>query len=407
MANVDLKRVENLAEENKRLKIENGLLNEGYQQLENTLKKLQVNEEELAELKDRSIAILKSVADGLLAIDKQGMILIFNGVAEEMTGMLAKDVVGKHYGRILKIFKSGSKDLELDFISDVINENKIIKLAGDTVISSANGNEIPVINLASPVIDKNGVIIGCVVVIHDVSEERRVDKAKTEFVSLASHQLRTPLSAINWYTEMLLDEKTAPMSSKGQDCVKGISRASRRMVGLVNALLDASRLEMGTFALERMPVDVIEVAETCLDELRPLIEEKNQVLIRSFGKGLDKIETDPRLLEMIFQNYLSNSVKYTKVGGEIKLTVKKEKDLLLISVADNGIGIPENHKKGIFGKLFRADNARIVDPDGFGLGLYIVKEAAEKMGGKVWFESEERKGSTFFASLLLVPVIKK
>jgi len=247
----------------------------------------------------------------------------------------------------------------------------------------------------------------------DITAEQEIDQAKSEFVSLASHQLRTPLSSINWYTEMLLDGDAGKLSKKQQEYIETVDRANTRMVDLINSLLNVSRIELGTFSIEPEKLNPETSAEEVLLEIKTRISSRNQKLVINFEKDLPDILFDKKYLEMIYQNLLSNAVKYSPEKSEITLDVKpvKSGDVLdgfkipkggiVISVTDNGYGIPSAQQGQIFTKLFRADNAQVYDTDGTGLGLYIIKSVLDHVGGNLWFKSKENKGTSFHAYLPL------
>lgn len=243
----------------------------------------------------------------------------------------------------------------------------------------------------------------------DITKEQEVDQAKTEFVSLASHQLRTPLSAINWYSEMLLSGDSGKLNQQQQELMQQVADSNRRMIDLVGSLLNVSRIDLGTFAVDPVPTDFKAVAESVLGELQAPIATKNLKVTTWYAPELPLIPADPKLLRMVFQNLLSNAVKYTPEKGEIRLAVGPEPSgkEVRITVADTGFGIPLNAQEKIFTKLYRADNAREKDADGNGLGLYIVKSIVEQSQGKIWFESQENKGTTFFVHLPLSGMRKK
>lgn len=241
----------------------------------------------------------------------------------------------------------------------------------------------------------------------DISQRKEVDKAKTEFVSLASHQLRTPLSAIRWYSEMLLSKYVGELNEKQRQYVKEIYQGNLRMVDLVNALLNVSRLDLGTFAIEPEEVNLVEICDSVLSELMPQITAKKQTLERIYTTAPQSYIADPKLIRIVFQNFLSNSVKYTQEGGYVVVEIGVRENSLYIRVSDNGYGIPKGQHGKIFEKLFRADNVRQKDTEGTGLGMYIVKAIVESSGGKIWFESEENKGTTFHVLMPLTGMPKK
>ncbi len=238
-------------------------------------------------------------------------------------------------------------------------------------------------------------------------ELRSLDLAKDEFVSIASHQLRTPLTALKGYAGMLLDGDAGPINDKQREYLVEMKNANDRMIGLITALLNVSRVDLGVFIVEPERLSLKKVAEDALKDLGMKIEGKKLQVEMNFENNIPLINADLNIVRMIFQNLFTNAVKYTPAGGKININIKKDGPNVLISVADTGYGIPSNVQPKIFTKMFRADNARIKDPDGTGLGLYIIKSTLEKTGGKVWFESVENKGSTFYVTLPLEGMKKK
>jgi signal transduction histidine kinase len=239
-------------------------------------------------------------------------------------------------------------------------------------------------------------------------ELRSLDLAKDEFVSIASHQLRTPLTALKGYAGMILDGDAGPINDKQREYLTEIRNANDRMISLITALLNVSRVDLGVFVVEPEPVNIEKVAESLLKESEIRINNKKLVVVTNFEKDLSPINADLNIIMMVLQNLLSNAIKYTPLEGKITFNIKKDGSNVLISVADTGYGIPKNVQSKIFTKMFRADNARVKDPDGTGLGLYIIKETIEKTGGKIWFESAgENKGSTFYVTIPLEGMKKK
>ena len=238
-------------------------------------------------------------------------------------------------------------------------------------------------------------------------ELRSLDLAKDEFVSIASHQLRTPLAALKGYIGMLLDGDRGPINDKQREYLEAVKNANDRMIRLITALLNVSRVDLNVFAVEPEPVNFEEVALSMLKELEGDIKDKKLRVETSFEKGIPLLNADPNITRMIFQNLLTNAVKYTPAEGSITLNIKKDGSAILISVADTGYGIPKMAQSKIFTKMFRADNARVKDPNGTGLGLYIIKATIEQTGGKIWFTSKENKGSTFYVSIPLAGMKKK
>jgi signal transduction histidine kinase len=220
----------------------------------------------------------------------------------------------------------------------------------------------------------------------DVSKQKEISRAKTDFVSLAAHQLRTPLSIVKWYSDYLLSEESKNLNEEQLKYLKEIYHSNQRLIDLVNSLLDASRIDVGTFIIEPKPTDIIERAETALSKFYPEITKKNIKLEKVYDK-FELLALDPRLIQIVFENLISNAVMYTQPGGKIKLIVKKTDKNIFIKISDTGYGIPREQQPKIFTKLFRGDYAKKIEADGSGLGLFIIKAIVEKSGGKIWFES--------------------
>jgi signal transduction histidine kinase len=358
-------------------------------------------------------AILMSIGDGLIATNEKGVIILINKTAEKLLEKNRVEMIGKIFSEVVLMQDAKGVYIPADKhpISIALAESKTVNIsAGYIYYERKNKTKLPLAIVATPVI-LNNKVIGAIKVLRDVTYEREVDKAKTEFVSLASHQLRTPLSAVNWYTEMLLAGDGGELNKKQTKYLEEVYRSNQRMVELVNALLDVSCLELGTFVIEPESTNIVKLAQSVISEQKPQITQGKIEFSSSFKSNIPPIKADPKLVRMILQNLLSNSIKYSPANGEVSLKIKMEsKNSILIEISDNGYGIPENQQNKIFTKLFRADNVRDKDTDGTGLGLYIVKSVVENSGGKIWFNSSSNElnhGTSFFVSLPVGGVLSK
>jgi len=249
--------------------------------------------------------------------------------------------------------------------------------------------------------DSSGKPIKMVGVNLDITKESIVDRQKTEFVSLASHQLKTPIGSIQWDLEMLLAGDYGPVPNKQKEVLNEAYTMGKRMNDLVNALLNISRIEMGVFIIEPKPTDYIKLCEEVIIEMKPRLTKKGHKLVKDFDKNLNQIPADDKLLRIVYQNFISNAIKYTPNKGMIKISIKSDDKNITFSVANNGEPIPEGDQSRIFSKMFRASNAQEQDPDGNGLGLYVVKQIVENAGGKVWFTSKKGEDTVFACSFPL------
>lgn len=353
----------------------------------------------LQEAKAKDEAMLASIGDAFVATDNQGKIVLVNHTFENLLKCSSSEVKGKKICDVIQVFDSQGQKLAAKDqpTMETLRKKKVITTTS-IQYKRKNGNIFPVATTASPII-VNKSLTGAVEVFRDVTIEKEVDKAKTEFVSLASHQLRTPLTAINWYTEMLLSEKKLKVTKEQREYLDSIYFSNQRMVELVNALLDVSRLELGTFTIEPTKLDIAQLVRSVIKEQKSELDKKKLKLKTSFDKKVPTIIGDQKQLRMVFQNLISNAIKYTNKSGNISIELKKDKKDILFTIKDDGLGIPKDQQKKIFTKLFRADNVTVQDTDGTGLGLYIVKSIVENNGGEITFKSTENKGTTFFVKL--------
>lgn len=250
-----------------------------------------------------------------------------------------------------------------------------------------------------PIVLSDGSVNRYVGVCLDITKETIIDQQKTEFVSLASHQLKTPVGAISWNLEMLLAGDYGKVSLKQKAIMEEMYIMSRRINDLINGLLNVSRLEMGMFIVEPVPTDVVALCEEVLTEMHPMIVDKEHSLIKKLPKKLPMISVDPKLMRIVFQNYISNAIKYTQKKGKITVSLFADDTRLTFGVANNGEPIPVAEQSHIFEKMYRTTNARAQDPHGNGLGLYLVKKILQEAGGKAWFTSKEGEGTVFYATV--------
>ena len=233
----------------------------------------------------------------------------------------------------------------------------------------------------------------------DISKEKEIDQMKNQFISMVSHQIRTPLTSVRWYSEMLLKGKNEnALNSKQEKITKTIYETTVSLTELVTDLLSISRMEAGKLEYNPQSGSLVTLAEEIIQEIDALAS-KSKVTVRLETGSVPKFKFDPKLVREVFLNLLSNAIKYTPEEGLVTVTIKVEDDFVVTTVADTGIGIPEDAKKDIFERFYRAQNAVDREYDGTGLGLSVAKMIVEKAGGKIWFDSELEKGTTFSFSL--------
>ncbi|MBU0976239.1 MAG: ATP-binding protein [Patescibacteria group bacterium] len=409
--------LENLEKSKKDLGVKVNELEKVKKAMLNVLEDLNDEKVKLEKSKARDEAVLLAIGEGLVVTDKLGKIILVNRTFEEMLSLRSEEAVGSSLSQLVPMVDEDGKQ---------VPENKrlrsLLLIPGKRVVPlrttyysttdtyyfvRRDKTKFPVSITTTPILIK-GKVIGVVEVFRDVTKEREVDRAKSEFVSLASHQLRTPLSTISWYAEMLLSEDVGKVKSGQRKYLDQIYKANRRLIELVDSLLNVSRLEMGTFMVDPQQCNIIEISKEIIDELEPQALDKQIEIREKYEKEFPTITADPKLLRIVIQNLLTNAIKYNKNKGDVQIEIYTDtsnrneinkRENYVIKVSDTGHGIPKQQQNQIFTKLFRADNIKKLDTEGTGLGLYMVKSIVEHTGGKIWFESELDKGTTFFVSI--------
>lgn len=368
----------------------------------NILEDLNIEKQNLLETKALDEAILTSIGDGLVVINKHGEITYTNDSFEEITGWSRDEAINKVFVDLIPSEnESGLKTPNQDrFISRILGGFDPIENTVDTAFYvKKDGSRFPVNSLVKRIILQKE-LIGAVKTFRDVTREKDIDRAKTEFVSLAAHQLRTPLSAISWYTEMLLSGDAGDLLEIQKKYLEQIYQGNQRMIDMVKSFLNVSRIDMGHMTIEKKSTDISLLLKSVLEEQKQNIISKNLDLSLECDKEMPPIEIDPLRIRMVLQNLLSNAIKYTPINGRIAISLNsniENKEIMLI-VQDTGYGIPQADFTKIFSKMFRSSNVIERATDGTGLGLYIVKNIVEGSGGKIWFESVENQGSTFYVT---------
>jgi two-component system sensor histidine kinase/response regulator len=351
--------------------------------------------------------ITAAMGEGLIVVNPDNKIAFFNEAAGKISGLTASQALNQEYSKVLHFTWENDNKRHDDFVRYVFRYNDV-KLDNQIVLITAAGEKIPLAISAAPLRGQRGEVLGCIVVFRDITQEKEVDKAKTEFVSLASHQLKTPLSAVSWYSEMLSDETAGKLNDQQKDFIKEIREGNDRMIKLINGLLNVSRIDMGTLSISPEPVNLATEMDSVLTEQQFGIKAKRLQVVKKYDKTLPKINLDLNLIRIVLQNLLSNAVKYSRENGQISIEIKKfNAKEAYVAVTDNGYGIPKIQQPSIFKKLFRADNVKSMKVEGTGLGLYVAKAVVEAFGGKIDFKSEENKGTTFFFTLPLKGAPKK
>lgn len=335
---------------------------------------------------------IENASDHIIITDINGIILYANKAVEKITDYSNEEILGNkpslwgglmgksYYKRLWRTIKIQKKT----FIGEITNKRK-------------NGELYEAEVRISPVLDKEGKIIYFVGIERDITRHKEIDRAKSEFVSLASHELKNPLTTINGYVEMLLEKGGSLKDKKRMVYLSEVKIATKKMIETVDLLLNVSKIELGVFQIKLEKINIKRCIKDVIKDNKLQINNKKLIVKEIYPKGNLFVKSDRKLLGIVFQNLISNAIKYTPSKGTVTIECSKEKkNGVLISVSDTGIGIPKNQQQKIFTRLFRATNVR--NTEGVGLGLYTVKMIVGKLKGKIWFESSSY-GTTFYVQL--------
>lgn len=335
--------------------------------------------------KNKTLSIINNFVDGLLVFNEIGKVSFVNPKAEKLFNIKNKPIIGcslkelgdlPEFSSLIEILGGELKEISRKELN--IKENLSLEVSVVFTVSDGRKGE-------------------SLVILHDITREKGIEKMKTGFVSLAAHQLRTPLSAIKWTLKMLLDGDVGEITKEQREFLEKSYASNERMISLINDLLDVTRIEEGRYLYKPAPADVADLVQSVINSSQEEIKRKNIKLeFQKPKKNLPKVKVDSEKIKIVIQNLLDNAVKYTFSGGKVTMSINYAKKEIEFSIKDNGVGIPKDQQEKIFTKFFRGANVVRMETDGSGIGLFISKNIIEAHGGKIWFESEEGKGTTFY-----------
>ncbi len=344
-------------------------------------------------------AILRDMGDAVFVTDENKNLIIANKAMEELFGLTEKEMVGKNIEEALALSYETQGRKPIETIETVFKNKQSVRLGETLIIKNKNGKTISVDGVVSPIIDENEKLVGTVWLLRDVTKERELKQMRSDFISLASHQLRTPLTGIKWFVE-LLDENAPKMPiNKVQEYVRKIGESNNRMIDLVNDLMITSKADSGKLVKEVSNYSIKELLQQAIDQQGRIFLDKN-IKIEGINSIPEDLEVDADFVQMtqVFGNLFNNAASYSPVGSIIEVGLSQDSGMIKIFIRDHGVGIPVAQQNKIFEKFFRADNVAKTVP-GSGLGLYVAKSMIESHGGKIRFESKENLGTTFFVEL--------
>jgi len=337
---------------------------------------------------ENDVTVTRYLIDGLLAFNSENKIFLMNPAAERFLGAREQDVLGKtvlelssfpKFNPLVSLLGGGLEEYyrkELDFGEDLVLE------------------------ITSVHMKIEGERVSTLVILHNITRQKLAEKMKSEFVNLAAHQLRVPISGIKWFLQTLLDENIGDLNKKQKEIVEQAVKINSKVVYLLDDLLKVIEIDQGKY-LKKLALNSVEsVIRSAIEEAEPVLKEKKVKikLVKSEG-DIPEVMVDRERLKIAIKNIIDNAAKYTFGGGSIKVFLNRQEKCVQVKIKDTGVGIPLSQQEKVFNKFFRASNALKINTEGSGLGLYIAKNIIEAHQGRIWFESEENKGTTFYFTI--------
>lgn len=365
-------------------------------------------------LKDERLSadfILGAIDDGVVMVDRNNMIHLFNRAASEITGWPANEAVGLNFNDIMPLVNSSGQNLRAEehpFIQALVTGKPV--RSNDCILNSKKGKQVAVSIAVSPIFDQPGQPAEtAIAVFRDVTTERMQEEQRSDFISTASHEMRTPIAAIEGYLSLALNEKITKIDPNARNYLEKARASTQHLGMLFQDLLTSSKAEDGRLASNPVVVELGEIVEQIAEAERFKATEKGLSL--KFVVSSDKEVSggkvikpfyysfvDPIRINEVFQNLIDNAIKYTPEGS-ITVRLTGDNTTVQVQIQDTGSGIPSEDIPHLFQKFYRVDNSATRTIGGTGLGLFICKKIVELYSGRVWVESELGKGSTFFVNL--------
>ncbi|MBN1559997.1 response regulator [candidate division KSB1 bacterium] len=342
----------------------------------------------------RTLTIINSMSEGVLAINRQGQIVLMNPMASKIMRLSEERAIGRTFDEILR-----NPDLKKSIVSSlqqVQADLRSTRLEFDTIYGRAIEASI------TPIIDENKECIGTVAVLIDVTEDKKIEKMKSDFVSYVAHELKAPLGAIEGYLNLILDGITTNNPQTEREMIEKSRDRAHGLIALINDLLDLSRTDRKKILKEMRAINVVHVVGEAIEFYRQRADAKSLHLTLNSTGQVPSIRANKDDLYRLFANLISNAIKYTPENGDVKVDIKRTNSHVRVDIIDTGIGISEEAQKHIFDEFYRAQNAVDKKITGTGLGLSIAKKIAEDHHGYIEVTSEEGAGSTFRVTLPII-----
>ncbi|MCK5211340.1 PAS domain S-box protein [Candidatus Parcubacteria bacterium] len=395
-----------LAEQDRKLKSINIELSKRLNQLENSEKSiirafadLQEARKRTDEERNKTAAIISNFIDPIIVIDVESKINLINPSAMEVFGFSDDDLGKEVPSKNNYSFENFKELIQEDFSIKTSKELKSNNPNEEELVITVGGQELTYKAITAPVVDSKKNKIGVMKIFYNLTREKMIDKMKSEFISIAAHQLRTPLSAIKWVIKMILDGEVGELNDEQKEFLSKGYKSNERIIELVNDMLNVSRIEEGRFGYTFNKEDFATLINKIASSEENVLESKSIKFTLNLPSSLPKIYIDKTKMDLALTNLLENAIKYTPEHGKISLSVEAGDKFIKVRIKDNGVGIPEKDQPKLFTKFFRAVNVIRMQTEGSGLGLFMVKNIIKRHGGEIMVNSEEGKGTEFIFTL--------
>lgn len=349
--------------------------------------------------RSKTEALLGSIGDGVLAVDAAGRVIEVNPAAAALIGLPAAEVLRRAYPEAIYLADERTGRAQ-DPIGEAMSRGQTLRVFRDLVLVKRDSTRLPVRLSAAPIRDEHGEVQGCVVVFNDASQEHEVDRLKNEFISLASHQLRTPMTGVKGALALLMEGVLGPLNAEQRSYLRRAYESNERLIALVKDLLNVSRLEQGRLQLRIEPVNLGAIVHDLVEELQPRATRYQQRLVWEAAPGADGwVQGDGVQLREVFANLIDNAIKYTPEHGQIRARLLPGETEVAVDVSDSGVGIPEDKLPALFQKFSRVQNPLSAREFGTGLGLYFARSIVALHGGTIEVSSRVGGGTTFHVTL--------
>lgn len=383
-------------------------LGEAFNKLAETIKssveRLEQDKDIISAERNKLSSVLSSVIDGIIAVDLGRRVVLSNKTAQYLTGYTEEEMQGQPVDALLHLFNNQEEVSAKTYCQIDLTGSAAVRVFESLTLIGKEGRKVKVSLTTSPILGNLTANLGCLLILHDMTHESELEQMKLDFVSMASHELKTPLTNIMGYLSVYLDENRPTLTKDQAGLLDRCLVSTKQLQTLVENLLSVNKIEKEQMSVAVEPIDLNNVFAKTIEDLQNQAKLKNITLNFVKNEALPKVLADSMRLTEVINNLVANAINYTEANGKVSVFTQSSPNEVVVTVEDTGVGIPQEAIPHLFNKFFRVSNSMQKASKGTGLGLYISKSIIQKLNGKIWVESEVGKGSKFHFSL---PIARK